>query len=277
MGIELVVLDFDGTLTNVDIEAIPFVEGFKNDLSNVLKINRLELDSSWNKVQSLMESNPSAYGWIINGMMIAPAYADPLVMSTAIAQILFKDFGFNDEQNISKTLDTLFQNNYGKSDISFKEDADSFLTDLKKNIPCCIITNSKTDNVIKKISKLPSTHSDIPVFGDAKKYIVNPDWQTTFSSEVSKFGFNRPLFTRRQKYYEKLKNILETNAVPAEKVVVVGDIYELDLLLPEMIGMHTILAPREKTPLFEIKAVQDSPKGYVTKSLTDALKYILQK
>jgi hypothetical protein len=275
MGVELVVLDFDGNLTNVDIEAIPFVESYKTDFSNTLNIERPKLDLIWAHKQSLIESNPSAYGWTVNGMIVAPAYADPLIMSRTIAGILLKDSGITDESIRSKMLDSFFQNSYGKLGISFKEDADRFLSGLKENIACCVMTNSKTDGVVKKIAKLPTDHSDIVVYGDAKKYLVTPEWEGVVPNSIEKDGFGRPLFVRRQQYWNALHALMQKYHLHPENVAVVGDIYELDLLLPEMVGMHTILTPREKTPAFEINAVLQSRKGYVAQSLDDALDYLL--
>jgi len=275
MGVELVVLDFDGNLTNVDIEAIPFVESYKTDFSNALSIERSKLDLIWDRKQSIIESNPSAYGWTVNGMIVAPAYADPLIMSRTIAGILLKDSGITDESIRQKMLDAFFQNSYGKLGISFKEDADRFLIGLKENIACCVMTNSKTDGVVKKIEKLPSDHSDIVVYGDAKKYFVTPEWEGVVPNSIEKDGFGRPLFVRRQQYWNALHSVMQKYHLHPENVAVVGDIYELDLLLPEMVGMHTILTPREKTPTFEINAVLQSRKGYVAQSLDDALDHLL--
>ena len=274
MGVELVVLDFDGTLTEVDKEAVPFVDGYKTDLSKRLKIDRNKLEHQWREKKSMIEANPSQYGWVMNERIVAPAYADQLVMSRTIAGLLLQENGqFRDESARNEVLDALFKGNYGKLGVAFKDEADDFLTALKGQVPTYIVTNSGTSGVADKVRQLPSDHTEVQIRGDAKKYVLVPEWDDVPES-TERDGFGRPLFLQRQKYGAVLSQIMEERGFSPGQVAVVGDIYELDLLLPEHQGMNIVLTPRDSTPDFEVQAVASSQKGYVTRNLGEALYHL---
>lgn len=277
----LVILDFDGTITDVDQEAIPFVENYKENMANDLGISRENLEQRWLKAQKVIESNPSRYGWLSNGKIVAPAYADPLIMSRTIAGLLLDEANrYSNNNRLANSssreivLDEYFKKSYPYMGIVFKKDADNFLTTLSDSIDTCIVTNSKTDGVRKKISHLPTGHFDIPIYGDAKKYLLDDTWNDAPES-VSLEGFGRPLFLRRQKYYETLEMVKLERQVGPYNVFVVGDVYELDLLLPAYMRMNIILTPRKSTPQFEIDAVKSSQFGKVAYSLNEVLDHIL--
>lgn len=273
MKIELVILDFDGTLTDIDKEAVSFVDSYKTDLAERLCINKELLESKWDQAKLTIESNPSRHGWRMDGKIIAPAYADPLVMSTTIADLLIQETGRFTDDSRGKVLDSLFKDNYCKLGIAFKDEADRFLVALKNRFSTYIVTNSGTEGVSKKVQKLPTDHTDIPIKGDAKKYILVPEWKDV-PEQVERMGFNRPLFLRRQKYWDVLSNVMEERGVSAGQVAVVGDIYELDLLLPEYKGMNVVLTPRNNTPDFEVQTVSSSQKGYVARNLEEVLGHL---
>lgn len=273
MGVELVVLDFDGTLTDVDQEAIPFVDGYQTDLAIKLDVSGDQLRKSWEKTKSVIELNQSQYGWVMNGQIVAPAYADPLIMSRTIAGLLLKEEGITDENRRNEILDLLFKGNYDKLGTNFKEGADDLLKGIEDQFAGSIVTNSGTNGVTRKIQQLPTDHSIIPIYGDAKKYVLQQDWEEVPES-LKKAGFGRPLFLRRQLYWKVLQKIMEERGLTPEQVAVVGDIYELDLLLPEHKGMHTILTPRHSTPEFEIDAVKSHNRGYVARDLEGVLEHL---
>ncbi|MEK6868059.1 MAG: hypothetical protein AABX98_04500, partial [Nanoarchaeota archaeon] len=90
---------------------------------------------------------------------------------------------------------------------------------------------------------------------------------------IEKEGFGRSLFLRRKNYAAILSQIMTENDVTSEQVLVAGDIYELDLLLPEQFGMHIALLPRERTPAYEREAVTSYPRGVVLATPSDVVRY----
>jgi len=271
MGIELVVLDFDGTLTDVDIEVIPAIAGWKEDVRKDLGLKSSELNSRWSAAESKIRSNPTRYGWTMNGKIVAPAYADSLVMARVISGILFDeaDKYMNEDEREEVLQNRLFKENYRKATTAFKDGTDEFLTALTNQFKVYIVTNSGTEAVELKLAQLPTDHH-IPIHGDAKKYVLDP--RANLPEAVQKGGFGRPLFLQRQQYLDRLQEIV--GETPLEQVAVVGDIYELDLLLPEHLGMRTILTPRPNTPGFEIHAVRSYPNGHVANNLREVLEHL---
>jgi len=277
MGLEFVVSDFDGTVTDVDAEAIPYVEGYKADVARDLGVSRSELDVIWVQGQRTIESNPSRYGWQSNGRIVAPAYADPLIMARTIVGLLLDDARlFMDEASRAELLDGYFRANYGNLDIVFKDKADAFLTDLSGCVDSCIVTNSSTAGVVSKLQHLSTKHSVIKVVGDAKKYELSSTY-TDVPDSLRKHGFDRPLYLRREKYARVLHQLMEEHNILPKQVLVVGDIYELDLLLPQQLGMSIVLTPRPSTPRFEINWVNAYRNGFVARDLPEVLAFITGK
>lgn len=87
MGIECVISDFDGTVTDVDKETEPYVAGFKQSISGHIGMSLEDLEHLWNDTLRSVLENPTQNGWKIDGRIVAPAYADPYLLCLAIAQM----------------------------------------------------------------------------------------------------------------------------------------------------------------------------------------------
>ncbi len=274
---KIIVLDFDGTLTDIDKEAAPAINGWKEDLARDIGYSADELESEWQKITKNIIETPFEYGWMRNGKIVAPSTSDPYMIANTITPIILdKENKYVGDEERNSYMYSLFAKNNSKSLVSFKEDADEFLERIKNKFSLYIVTNSDKNKVVEKISKLPGKHGDIPVFGGAKKYELSDDWNFLPES-IEKEGFERPLYLRRKKYYDVLENILKENKAEANQVIAIGDIYELDLLLPEYLCMNTVLVPRENTPTFEINATKEYPKSYVEPNLINLAGYLENK
>jgi FMN phosphatase YigB (HAD superfamily) len=273
MTVELVVLDFDGTLTDVDKEAVDYVRLVQEAVGKDAGLSQSEIVERWKHASREVESNPTQHGWLMGGKIVAPAYADPLIMSRTVANLVFDSAGvLMDDEERSATLEGYFHNNYSSLGTVFKPGADEALHKIKDAFDTVVVTNSKTDKVEHKLSVL-GDHGDVPVHGDAKKYRLVDDWDAVPVS-VEPAGFGRELFLRRKMYGDVLEGLMEERGIGPEQVAVVGDIYELDLLLPEHMGMHTVLTPRPSTPAFEVAAVAESPRGYVSFGLDRVVTFL---
>lgn len=274
MGIEIVILDFDGTLTDIDKEAVLAIESWKRDVGEDLGLTSEEVQKRWVSVESKIKADSKNYGWSKNGKIVASACADPFVMATVTSQMLFDEEGRHlDTSERDDLLYKFFINGYEKTNTVFKSDADKFLLDLKEKFSVYIVTNSDASKVSAKIQQLPSNHSAIPIYGNAKKFNLHPDWEEVPES-VERKGFGRPLFLRRKQYGGILQTIMEEKGVLPNQIAVVGDIYELDLLLPEHMGMSIILTPRDSTADFELATVSSYSKGYVAENLEKVIGHL---
>lgn len=274
MGLELVVLDFDGTITDIDRETIPAIQGWKRDLAKLIGYSPEKMEERWTEAERKILADPHAYGWKRGGRVVGPSASDPFLLSTAINIELFDQEGLytRDDKERQDAMHEIFFANHHNIEPSFKPGADEFLTAMKERYNVHIVTNSKADSVEKKLKLLAHDHKDIKVHDGAKKYDVYPDWTPDGQAlpyRVRKPGFGRPLEVRRKSYGEALTRILDEEDTTPDNVAVVGDIYEFDLLLPEYLGMRTVLVPRGRTSQAEVDAVRDSPRGYVAKDLQD--------
>jgi len=113
-----------------------------------------------------------------------------------------------------------------------------------------IVTNSDTEAVQSKIVELgidlPADH----VIGGAKKYMIGetPD---TIPAEMDISGLERPIFLRRSHYFKVLDEIRLRHHATWKDLLVVGDIWELDLILPHTLGTKIGLMVNENTPGYE--------------------------
>ncbi|MBI5002622.1 hypothetical protein HZC31_04505 [Candidatus Woesearchaeota archaeon] len=277
MGIEVLIWDFDGTATKVDEEAVNFVVGYKEGFAKAVNVSLRTLNPFWNIMERRVRENPTQHGWTVNGKIVAPAYADPLVECRTIGDFLLLEHGEyqHDPQKRDALLYKLFRENYPKCTIVFKEDAAAAFRASQDFTPTYVVTNSETDAVQGKINLLGTDVSRITVLGGAKKYVLDDEW-IALPESLEEPGFGRPLYLRRKNYADILSRIMKEKGVAPEQVLVAGDIYELDLLLPQQLGMHIALLPRERTPAYERSAVTSYARGVVLATPSDVVRYARQ-
>jgi hypothetical protein len=100
------------------------------------------------------------------------------------------------------------------------------------------------------------------VHGNAKKYLINPDWQR-LPFQMQPEGFPTPVLLRRENYV----NILE--GVGADHTF--GDIFSLDLSAPNQLGIFTVLLSSPQTPDYELQYYQNNENGFSAASFEDVL------
>ncbi len=271
--IGLVVSDFDGTLTDVDKEAAPYTPGFQNSLARKLDLNLDHLVRMWNLGEEEIRKSPSKFGWFVNEIIMASAYADPYQMGNAATTIILDKLGkVTDLTERQDLLGELFKENYELTITCLRDGLDPFMSIVKSLASLCIVTNSSPDKVQSKILTLPSNHSDVPLYGFAKKYVPTPLWERV-PEKTRIQGLERDIYVRRGIYGDLLLRLMDEKKLTPEEVLVIGDIYELDLVLPQFMGMKIGLLPRVSTPDFEKQAVIKAG-GFVSYTLEDTLEEI---
>jgi FMN phosphatase YigB (HAD superfamily) len=248
--IKNILLDFDGTLTNVVAESRSAIKKWDELYCEKTGIPISELNSEFNYVSKLI-INDKKSGWVKDGYVVAPALADPLVFTTAVyqkiieRQILKGVYPLDPNQDsIDALLYELFSKSYPYSKTIFRTGAKEFLDELTSQYTVTIVTNSKTDAVASKLNKL--VDYSVPIIGNAKKYSVGTE-PSFVPEQITLEGFPRPIFLRRSDYYNILKEF------DAEETAVIGDIYELDLALPEYLGFRAIQLETLTTPKYELE------------------------
>jgi FMN phosphatase YigB (HAD superfamily) len=257
-----VILDFDGTFTDAEAEGAPFARAFKAGLFDL--VGR-DVSAEWDAMRRTIDASPHRFGWVFDGNIVAPALADPYILSTTIAQGVLDRVGILKEpEHRNAVVQGLYHWAYGKTLSVFRPEAKEVLeTVLAKGLRTYCITNASTDGVIKKLEMLmPGVVAEerIAIFGDAQKFwIGTPDradasW-AKLPDEYRVDGLDRPILVRRGRYYNALQRVLEAAACEPKDVIVCGDIFELDLSLPLNLGMQIHLVRGATTPEYELAEV----------------------
>ncbi len=153
MAIACVVLDFDGTFTDVAVEGAPFLLHFRQGLARVLG---QDLEAAWEEEVAALRAGADALGWDLGGRVVAPATADPYLTATCAAHRLLQRFGLGaDEAARSEAVQGLYREAYAYSATAFKPEAKEVLEALlATGLPVTVVTNAHTDLVEKKLTQL---------------------------------------------------------------------------------------------------------------------------
>ena len=100
------------------------------------------------------------------------------------------------------------------------------------------------------------------VHGTAKKYYLDDDF-TEVPESITLDGLPRPVLLRRKKYHTVLEQLLRREEMEWSELVVVGDIFELDLSLPLAMGARVGLLANSFTPNYEKAYLASHPRGAV--------------
>ncbi|ABF90063.1 conserved domain protein [Myxococcus xanthus DK 1622] len=278
MAIACVVLDFDGTFTDVAAESAPFLRHFRQGLAAALGE---DLEAAWEEEVATLRAGADALGWDLGGRVVAPATADPYLTATCAAHRLMQRFGQGqDEARRSDVVQKLYREAYAHSATAFKPEAKEVLEALvATGLPVTVVTNAHTDLVEKKLDQLaPKGREKLTVSGDARKFLLDPpdapDARFTAVPETQTLDgvLRRPVYLRRGRYFEALKRVWASTGTTPEQTLVAGDIYELDLALPAALGAHVQLVARDNVLPYELKAMELlGARGGVDRSLHGVL------
>ncbi len=270
----LLVLDFDGTMTDAEAEGAPFREGYLEDLVVLTGLSRDEIFALAEEFEALIAGNPDKHGWVFRGQIVAPATVDPYLRIMPVARMIFDRTGtFASDEDRNRLLDgILYKYNYRKTKIAFHPEAEEVLRSLA-GTNTYVITNSDTVPVQNKIRSLADGTDDLDwlierVYGNAKKYVVDPTFEGV-EETLRIDGLNRPVLLRRRLYYETIKQLLDEQGLAWSDLVVVGDIFELDLAMPLALGARVGLVSNQFTPPYEKTFLSNHPRGRLISSLTE--------
>jgi hypothetical protein len=266
----VLVLDFDGTMTDAESEGRPFRDGYLDDLCAL--VGRApgdpEVLALAAEVEAELERAPAAYPFLWMGRAVAPAVVDPYLRMVPIAHRILDRWGaLADAVDRGRLLgNVLYKYNYAKTlgRPVFRAHAGETLRTLSGS-PTWIVTNSDTHAVAGKIALLDR---DVPgvawltsrVRGYARKFDVDDAW-TGVAESMAVPDLTRPVLLRRREYFTILKQIVDEAGATFADLVVVGDIFELDLALPLALGARVGLVTSPRTPGYERAFVAGHPRG----------------
>jgi phosphoglycolate phosphatase-like HAD superfamily hydrolase len=278
----VLVLDFDGTMTDAEAEGRPFRDGYLDDLCAL--VGRPAKDAEVLAIAEAVEAElalaPASHPFLWMGRPVAPASVDPYLRMVPIAHRILDRFGAipSPEDRARLLGNVLYRYNYAKTlgHPVFRPGAADVLRALA-GTHAWIVTNSDTHAVAGKIAALDREVTGVGwltsrVRGHARKFDVDDAW-TDAPGELAVPGLERPVLLRRHAYHEILHELLAGVGASFADLVVIGDIFELDLALPLALGARIGLIASPHTPPYERAFVEAHPRGRVIESLAEIPAY----
>ena len=274
----VLVLDFDGTVTDAEIEGAPFRAGYLEDIGLLAELDADKISTLAERFEAEIAEAPDCHGWVYSGHIVAPAAVDPYLRIMPVARKILDEVGaFLVERERTLLLDAiLYKYNYQKTTSAFRVGAREFLSSFA-GTHTFVVTNSHTEPVQAKIRSLAAEQEldwlVARVHGSAKKYAIDDSFEQ-IERELSVDGLSRPVLLRRKRYYDVLSGLLKQCGAAWSDLTVVGDIFELDLALPLVMGARVILMVNEFTPDYEKRLMSAHDRGYIATSLAEVRELI---
>jgi FMN phosphatase YigB (HAD superfamily) len=272
----VIVLDFDGTMTDAEAEGRPFRDGYLADLCALVgrPAGDAEIANIADEVEAELVRAPEAHPFLWMGRAVAPATVDPYLRMVPIAHRILDRFdaipGAADRSRLLGSV--LYRYNYAKTlgHPVFRSGASDALRGLRGTLTW-IVTNSDTETVAEKLAALDRDAPGVAwltsrVRGQARKFDVDDDW-TDAPESLAVPGLDRPVLLRRRHYHAILRAILDEASAEFTDLVVIGDIFELDLAMPLALGARVGLVSSDHTPAYERAFVAAHPRGHVIDDL----------
>jgi FMN phosphatase YigB (HAD superfamily) len=278
VSMTVVVLDFDGTMTDAEAEGRPFRDGYLADLCALVgrPAGDAEIERIADDVESELARAPESHPFLWMERAVAPATVDPYLRMVPIAHRILDRFdafpGATDRGRLLGSV--LYRYNYAKTigHPVFRPGAAEALRGLR-GTPTWIVTNSDTATVAEKLAALDRESPGVAwlttrVRGHARKFDVDDAWAGAPES-LAVPGLDRPVLLRRRHYHAILEAVLEEAGAGIADLIVIGDIFELDLAMPLALGARVGLVASGHTPAYERAFVAGHARGHVIEDLRD--------
>jgi FMN phosphatase YigB (HAD superfamily) len=274
----VLVLDFDGTMTDAEAEGRPFRDGYIEDLCLLCgrPLNDPDVRAIADEVEAELTARPAEYPFLWMGRAVAPATVDPYLRMVPIAnRILDRYEVLASPVDRGRLLGSiLYKYNYAKTlgRPVFRPGAGGVLAELADK-QTFVVTNSDTHAVASKIAALDREMPGVialtsRVRGQARKFDIDDTW-TGVDAEMQLRGLDRPVLLRRRMYHDILKAVLDDAGATFADLIVVGDIFELDLAMPLALGARVGLVVSSHTPAYERAFVGEHPRGRLIEHLSE--------
>jgi FMN phosphatase YigB (HAD superfamily) len=271
MSTRLVVFDFDGTLTDIAAEGAAFEAAYAERLLALIGTRHA---ADWARACADVREAAPELAWDMGTGPAAPADADPYIVATMALRRLPPALL---PEPAEKLGGALYAEAYGAVAPAFRPDAAEVLAAAQARVEHVrVVTNASTAKAARKLAHL-GLPRPLAVVGDAQKFVLAAPTASGFGIEDVPDawpvpGLARPVRPRRGRYFDALAGVWgETGTTPAETLVV-GDIWELDLALPSLLGASVHLLERERTHAYERAGIAAAgARGRSGRALADVL------
>lgn len=276
--IRYVVLDFDGTCTQIDRMYQGFLDAYLVELQHA-NADGKPTSAAWRDALDRVRAASPKAGWSpTGGLPAAPAAADPYIHAGEAAALLKRE---HDKLVLPATA---FGNAYKDHKADWRtEVVDVLETLVGRGLHVGFISNSKTEGIQARLDGLLAGKSAlreaIKVRGNAMKFEIRPVPPTTglavnhlaafervpeTDPDGTSAALGRPIYLRRGTYFEAICNLWSDfgeHGYPIAETLFCGDIWELDLALPQALGapVHLVRrAPPYRTYDYELAHVAEA-------------------
>jgi len=280
--VALVVLDFDGTLTDVDACAWAFHDASADAVAHVLGIDRATARREWADAAAEVTGAPVTSAWLIDGRPVCPAAVDPYVIANmATRMVLERERPALGERDVLGHVLGVHRAAYARVAPALRPDARDTLAALTAGgRDVAVVSNSASDAIAAALDALALPARDrIRVRGEAHKFHVGPAVPpdarfAALPDTVDWWQDGRPIHVRRGRYFAALRELWDVTGTGPESTLVAGDVFELDLAMPSALGAAVHLVARDGTMPHEVALARSRPRGGTSRALAGVLERI---
>lgn len=238
--------DWDGTVRKIDGPvAQTYIDPYVAELAKNIGMDRSELAQRMQQARQVVIARPEDHGWDIDGARVTAA-TDTYLMTQAEAKKVLAEAEIEPKKGL---LSEIHKHSRSVMALAWQPGVAEFMEKLKRNGGVAIVTNTETQDVEEELKELMGSRPGIEVKGNAKKFVVDEDWdgwrdKMPYSS-IQPENYPHPVPLKRPYYFEVLEGLGEIK-------LVLGDLSELDLLVPQAMGIKTALKRTDYTPHWEL-------------------------
>jgi phosphoserine phosphatase len=245
-----IVFDFDGTLTQPENIVESYLDLY---VKRLCETTGVALRRDWEACMALARSLSPVLAWRWGGWESCPAMPDPYIGAGVAAEMAMERAGILDSW---KSLPgTLYAECYAAFPAPLRPEVVHVLeTLLGSGRKVCLISNAGDAKLRARLqSELPpSLYAALQIQGDAGKFLirratVEGPFRQAFEAlpELDPASIlSRPTLLKRGRYFDALQKVWSQGGTTPASTVVCGDIWELDLALPEALGASVHLIRR---------------------------------
>lgn len=292
-------LDFDGNVTDVEAGHEDYIPAYKGTLRAKLGIGEGDFKRIWELVKMDILGRPTEFGRRDprTGHIVAPGTSDPSILTRTTAEELMlrlyerpQDLDFDmspglrerlppDAEGRFRLLKEILDRHFHLIRTVFRPGLSDLLHGLKDIGKVAFVSDSKEQDIRKKLQFLRDQGEripEIPIIGEARKYLLDPSWE--LGGIPTKLNCSphlaRKVFTQRRTFFEALH---KGGVVEADSKLMAGDGWEVDLMLPFLLGMKGVLMRKKMTPGHELSIMEEQVRkggARIANSLPEMLEAI---
>ncbi|MBT9560973.1 MAG: HAD family hydrolase [Myxococcales bacterium] len=264
-SIDLIVLDFDGTFTDVPPSVEPYLAAYGGLLSQWLyamgtgeHAKEGISGSEWRSTCARLARRSPEVGWALTTTPSAPIAADPYILAGEAAAFVARQRGI-----AAPVPGDLYTHAYTYAPAEWRPEAADVLRRLMASgKEVAFVSNASSAKIESRLSELlgDAWRGTITVRGGANKFKIDelpheadagdasgltPDIRAAFGNlPAGAPGPGRPIYLRRGSYFATLAKLWKGDPSRIGRTIVCGDIWELDLSMPSALGAQVHLIER---------------------------------